>query len=285
MEYFMLNNNINIPALGIGTFTLAPTECEEVVRCALDTGYRLIDTANMYKNEKAVGRAIKKSGVPRKEIFITTKLWPTCFPYEKAKQAIEDSLRRLGTDYIDLLLLHQEVGDVKGAWRAMEEAVRAGEVKSIGVSNFSRENLDKLLETATILPAIVQNECHPYLQEKAFKQHMSEKNIRMQAWYPLGHGDLGLIMNPLFSELSQQYGKTNAQIILRWHIQAGNVAIPCSRKPEHIKENFDIWDFEISDEDMQKISGINSDKRYFKMPAFIKQIAFTRGNIDFDDQV
>ena len=285
MEYFMLNNNINIPALGIGTFTLSPTECEEVVRCALDTGYRLIDTANMYKNEKAVGRAIKKSGVPRKEIFITTKLWPTCFPYEKARQAIEDSLIRLGVDYIDLFLLHQEVGDVKGAWRAMEEAVRAGEVKSIGVSNFSRENLDKLLEIATILPAIVQNECHPYLQEKAFKQHMSEKNIRMQAWYPLGHGDLRLIMNPLFSELSQKYGKTNAQIILRWHIQAGNVAIPCSRKPEHIKENFDIWDFEISDEDMQKISGINSDKRYFKMPAFIKQIAFTRGNIDFDDQV
>lgn len=285
MESFKLNNGIEIPSLGIGTFTLEPAECEEAVRYALEVGYRLIDTANMYKNEKAVGRAIKKSDISRKEIFITTKLWPTCYPYTKAKQTIDDSLRRLGVDYIDLLLLHQEVGDIKGAWTAMEEAVAAGKVHSIGVSNFSKESLAKLNGFANTIPAVVQNECHPYLQENTYKAHLKEKNIRMQAWYPFGHGDLRLIMNPLFSELSQKYGKTNAQIILRWHIQAGNVAIPGSRSSEHIKENFDIWDFEISDEDMQKIAGLNSDKRYFKMPAFIKQIAFTRGNIDFDDQV
>lgn len=285
MESFKLNNGIEIPSLGIGTFTLEPAECEEAVRYALEVGYRLIDTANMYKNEKAVGRAIKKSGVPREDIFITTKLWPTCFPYEKAKQAIDASLRRLGVDYIDLLLLHQEVGDIKGAWTAMEEAVAARKVHSIGVSNFSKDSLAKLNGFANITPAVVQNECHPYLQENVYKAHLNEKNIRLQAWYPLGHGDQGLLMDPLFTELGLKYKKTNAQIILRWHIQTGNVAIPGSRNPEHIKENFDIFDFEISDKDMLRIANRNKEKRYFKMPAFVKQIAFTRGNIDFDNQV
>ena len=239
----------------------------------------------MYKNEKAVGRAIKKSKVDRSEIFITTKLWPTSFSYEKACNEIDDTLKRLGTDYIDLLLLHQEVGEVKQAWRAMEEAVEVGKVRAIGVSNFSKVSLDKLMNGAKIIPTVVQNECHPYFQEKDFRKFLSRQDIKLMSWYPLGHGDMGLLRNAQITELSKKYNKSNAQLILKWHIQTGIVPIPSSRNPEHIAENIDIFDFDISEEDMKKIAEINKDKRYFKMPMFVKQIAFTRGNIDFNNQV
>ena len=285
MNTFTLNNGIEMPVIGYGTFTLEPADCEELVARALHDGYRLIDTANMYKNEKAVGRAIRKSKVNREEIFITTKLWPTSFPYEKAGKEIDETLKRLGTDYIDLLLLHQEVGDVEGAWRACEEALQSGKVRAIGVSNFSRESMEKLLSYAKVKPSVVQNECHPYLQENDFREYLAKNDIRLMSWYPLGHGDLSLIMNPVFEEIGAKYNKTNAQVILRWHIQSGIIPIPSTRDMVHLRDNIDIFDFELSDEDMKRIADINRDKRYFKMPMFVKQIAFTRGNIDFNDQV
>lgn len=285
MNTFTLNNGIEMPVIGYGTFTLEPADCEELVARALHDGYRLIDTANMYKNEKAVGRAIRKSKVNREEIFITTKLWPTSFPYEKAGKEIDETLKRLGTDYIDLLLLHQEVGDVEGAWRACEEALQSGKVRAIGVSNFSRESMEKLLSYAKVKPSVVQNECHPYLQENDFREYLAKNDIRLMSWYPLGHGDLSLIMNPVFEEIGAKYNKTNAQVILRWHIQSGIIPIPSTRDMVHLRDNVDIFDFELSDEDMKRIADINRDKRYFKMPMFVKQIAFTRGNIDFNDQV
>ena len=285
MHTFTLNNGIEMPVIGYGTFTLEPADCEELVAKALHDGYRLIDTANMYKNEKAVGRAIRKSKVKREEIFITTKLWPTSFPYEKAGKEIDETLKRLGTDHIDLLLLHQEVGDVEGAWRACEEALQSGNVRAIGVSNFSRESMEKLLSYAKVKPSIVQNECHPYLQENGFREYLAKNDIRLMSWYPLGHGDLSLIMNPAFEEIGAKYNKTNAQVILRWHIQSGIIPIPSTRDMVHLRDNVDIFDFELSDEDMKRIADINRDKRYFKMPMFVKQIAFTRGNIDFNNQV
>ena len=285
MNTFTLNNGIKMPVIGYGTFTLEPSDCEELVAKALNDGYRLIDTANMYKNEKAVGRAIRKSKIKREEIFITTKLWPTSFPYEKATKEIEDTLKRLGTDYIDLLLLHQEVGDVEGSWRACEEALQSGKVRAIGVSNFSRESMEKLLLYAKVKPTVVQNECHPYLQENSFREYLAKNKIRLMSWYPLGHGDFSLIMNPTFEEIGAKYNKTNAQVILRWHIQSGIIPIPGTRGMVHLGENIEVFDFELSDEDMQRIADINRDKRYFKMPMFVKQIAFTRGNIDFNDQV
>lgn len=285
MEYRTLNNGIEMPVLGFGTFTLEPADCEELVAEALKEGYRLIDTANMYKNEKAVGRAIRKSKVNREEIFITTKLWPTSFPYEKASKEIDETLKRLGTDYIDLLLLHQEVGDIEGAWKACEEAVKSKKVKSIGISNFSTESIDKLLAHASIKPAVLQNECHPYLQEKRLREYLQKNDIRLMSWYPLGHGDASLISNPVFTEIGKKYNKTSAQAILRWHIESGIIAIPCTRNISHLSENIDVFDFELSDEDMKTISDINRNKRYFKMPMFVKQIAFTRGNINFNDQV
>ncbi len=285
MNTFTLNNGIEMPVIGYGTFTLEPADCEELVAKALHDGYRLIDTANMYKNEKAVGRAIRKSKVNREEIFITTKLWPTSFPYEKAGREIDETLKRLATDYIDLLLLHQEVGDVEGAWRACEEALQSGKVRAIGVSNFSRESMEKLLSYAKVKPSVVQNECHPYLQENDFREYLAKNDIRLMSWYPLGHGDLSLIMNAAFEEIGAKYNKTNAQVILRWHIQSGIIPIPGTRDMVHLGENIEVFDFELSDEDMLRIADINRDKRYFKMPMFVKQIAFTRGNIDFNDQV
>ena len=285
MNTFTLNNGIKMPAIGYGTFTLEPLDCEELVVKALHDGYRLIDTANMYKNEKAVGRAIRKSKINREEVFITTKLWPTSFPYEKALKEIDETLKRLGTDYIDLLLLHQEVGDIEGAWRACEEAVQSGKVRAIGVSNFSRESMEKLLSYAKVKPSVVQNECHPYLQENDFREYLAKNDIKLMSWYPLGHGDFSLIMNPTFEEIGAKYDKTNAQVILRWHIQSGIIPIPGTKDSVHFGENIEVFDFELSDEDMQRIADINRDKRYFKMPMFVKQIAFTRGNIDFNDQV
>ena len=258
--YVELNNGVKMPAAGIGTFMLSPDEAENSVLSALQGGYRLIDTANAYVNEKAVGRAIKKSGVAREEIFLETKLWPSFYEQE---DAVEKTLERLDTEYIDLLLIHQPAGNYIAGYRLMEKAYKEGKVKAIGLSNFTIAQIQEILDICEVKPAILQTEVHPYSQEKALKEFLEKENIIIQAWYPLGHGDKALIGEKVFTELAGKYGKSNAQIILRWHIQAGNVVIPGSKNPEHIRANFDLFDFNLTDAEMDSIIALNKDKRYY----------------------
>lgn len=260
MKYAELNNGIKMPMAGIGTFLLSPDEAENSVISALECGYRLIDTANAYVNEKAVGRAMKKSGVPRKEIFLETKLWPSFYEQE---DAVEKTLERLDTDYIDLLLIHQPAGNYVAGYRLMEKAYKEGKVKAIGLSNFNQDQIKEILQLCEVKPAVLQTEVHPYSQEKELKKFLDQEKIVIQAWYPLGHGDKALIEEPLFGQLASKYGKSNAQIILRWHIQEGNIVIPGSKNPDHIKANFDLFDFELTGEEMDKIAAMDKQKRYY----------------------
>lgn len=260
MKYAELNNGINMPMTGIGTFLLSPDEAENSVISALECGYRLIDTANAYVNEKAVGRAMKKSGVPREEIFLETKLWPSFYEQE---DAVEKTLERLDTDYIDLLLIHQPAGNYVAGYRLMEKAYKEGKVKAIGLSNFNQDQIKEILQLCEVKPAVLQTEVHPYSQEKELKKFLDQEKIVIQAWYPLGHGDKALIEEPLFGQLASKYGKSNAQIILRWHIQEGNIVIPGSKNPDHIKANFDLFDFELTGEEMDKIAAMDKQKRYY----------------------
>lgn len=260
MEYITLNNGVKMPMAGIGTFLLSPDEAEASCISALGCGYRLIDTANAYVNEKAVGRAMKKSGLPREEIFLETKLWPSFYEQE---DAVEKTLERLDTDYIDLLLIHQPAGNYVAGYRQMEKAYKEGKVKAIGLSNFTAEGIQEILDICEVKPAILQTEVHPYSQEKGLKEFLAKEGIVIQAWYPLGHGDAALIKEPVFTALAEKYGKTNAQIILRWHVQAGNVVIPGSKNPDHIKANLDLFDFALTEEEMAQIAALNQDKRYY----------------------
>ena len=260
MEYVTLNNGVKMPMAGIGTFLLSPDEAEASVLSALENGYRLIDTANAYVNEKAVGRAMKKSGVPREEIFLETKLWPAFYEQE---DAVEKTLKRLDTDYIDLLLIHQPAGNYIAGYRQMEKAYKEGKVKAIGLSNFSEKMIWEILEICEVQPAILQTEVHPYSQEKQLKEFLQQEGMVIQAWYPLGHGDKALIQEPVFTELAEKYHKSNAQIILRWHIQSGNIVIPGSKNPDHIKDNFDLFDFTLTDEEMDRIAAMDQQKRYY----------------------
>lgn len=258
--YVELNNGVKMPMAGIGTFMLSPDEAENSVINALKAGYRLIDTANAYVNEKAVGRAMKKSGVAREEIFLETKLWPSFYEQE---DAVDKTLERLDTDYIDLLLIHQPAGNYAAGYRLMEKAYKEGKVKAIGLSNFDASQIREILDICEIKPAILQTEVHPYFQEKELKEFLGKENIVIQAWYPLGHGDKALIEESVFSRLAEKYGKSNAQIILRWHVQAGNVVIPGSKNPEHIRANFELFDFELTDAEMDEIAALNKDVRYY----------------------
>lgn len=260
MDYTTLNNGVKMPMAGIGTFMLSPDEAENSCVSALECGYRLIDTANAYVNEKAVGRAMKKSGLPREEIFLETKLWPSFYEQE---DAVEKTLERLDTDYIDLLLIHQPAGNYVAGYRQMEKAYKEGRVKAIGLSNFTAEGIREILDICEAKPAILQTEVHPYSQEKELKEFLAKENIVIQAWYPLGHGDAALIQEPVFTALAKKYGKTNAQIILRWHVQVGNVVIPGSKNPDHIKANLDLFDFTLTEEEMTAIAGLNKGKRYY----------------------
>ena len=260
MEYVTLNNGIKMPMAGIGTFLLSPDEAEASVLAALEYGYRLIDTANAYMNEKAVGRAMKHSGVAREDIFLETKIWP-CF-YEE-NDAIDKTLERLDTDYIVLLLIHQPAGNYVAGYRQMEKAYKEGKVKAIGLSNFNEDQIKEILDICEVKPQILQTEVHPYSQEKALKAFLDKEGIVIQAWYPLGHGDKTLIEEPLFAEFGTKYGKSSAQIILRWHIQDGNIVIPGSKNPDHIKDNFDIFDFALTDVEMEQIAAMDKQKRYY----------------------
>lgn len=269
MEYITLNNGIKMPMEGIGTFLLSPKEAETAVLSALEDGYRLIDTANAYMNEKAVGRAIKKSGIDRTEIFLETKLWPSF--YEKA-DAVEKTLERLDTDYIDLLLIHQPAGNYAAGYKVMEKACKEGKVKAIGLSNFNQEQIEEILSICEIKPTILQTEVHPYAQEKELKEYLAEKEIFIQAWYPLGHGDAGLLNEPLFARLAEKYQKSSAQIILRWHIQDGNIVIPGSKNAKHIRDNFDIFDFTLDESEMEKIAALDNGRHYYtSTPEMLKK--------------
>ena len=267
--YVKLNNGVEMPMAGIGTFLLSPQEAEASCISALQDGYRLIDTANAYVNEKAVGRAMKKSGIARNEIFLETKLWPSFY---NDADAVEKTLQRLDTDTIDLLLIHQPAGNYIAGYRLMEQAYKAGKVRAIGLSNFNEEQIREILSVCEVRPAVLQTEIHPYSQEKGLKEFLSKEDI--QAWYPLGHGDAALLQEPVFAKLAEKYGKSNAQVILRWHIQAGNVVIPGSKNPEHIRANFDLFDFELTAEEMQEIQKLNKDKRYYtSTPELLKSYA------------
>lgn len=270
-KYIKLNNEVDMPMAGIGTFLLSPDEAEVSVTSALQSGYRLIDTANAYVNEKAVGRAIHKSGIDRKEIFLETKLWPSF--YEQV-DAVEKTLERLDTDYIDLLLIHQPAGNYIAGYKLMEQAYKAGKVRAIGLSNFTPAQIQEILDVCEVKPAVLQTEVHPYSQEQELKAFLAQEDMVIQAWYPLGHGDKTLIEEPVFSKLAAKYGKSNAQIILRWHVQSGNVVIPGSKNPEHIRANFDLFDFSLDDTEMEEIAALNKNKRYYtSTPDMLKAYA------------
>ncbi len=278
MEYVTLNNGVKMPMAGIGTFLLSPDEAEASVLYALECGYRLIDTANAYVNEKAVGRAMAKSGLAREEIFLETKLWPSFYEQD---DAVDKTLQRLNTDYIDLLLIHQPAGNYAAGYRQMERAYEEGKVRAIGLSNFDEKQIREILDTCRVKPAVLQTEAHPYSQEKELKKFLDGQGIVIQAWYPLGHGDRALIQEPLFAELGRKYGKSSAQIILRWHIQDGNIVIPGSKNPSHIKDNFDLFDFALTDEEMARISAMDRQKRYYtSTPELLRQYAEMVPDVD-----
>ena len=262
--YITLNDGNKIPQFGLGVFQIPGDEkTKEACLEAFKLGYRHIDTAHAYQNERGVGQAVKESGIPREEIWITSKLWPSEYGEGKTAKAIDKMLERLQTDHIDLLLLHQQFGDYLGAWKDMEKAVAESKVKSIGLSNFESERLEEVLAAATINPSVLQVECHPYYQQNDLKKRIAPYNTVIESWYPLGHGDAALIEEPVFTKLAEKYGKTNAQIILRWHIQEGIIVFPKSSNPVHIKENIDIFDFELTEEEMNEIRQLDKGFRYY----------------------
>lgn len=276
MQYFTLNNGIKIPALGFGVFQVPDhAECERAVAEALNAGYRLIDTAAAYMNEQAVGAAIAKSGIPRDQLFITTKLWVQDASYEKAKDAIDRSLKNLGLDYLDLYLIHQPMGDYYGAYRAMEEAYRAGKLKAIGVCNFYPHVLTDFCETVDIVPAVNQVELHPFFAQEKALEVMKEYGVTPEAWGPFAEGQHGIFTHPVLTGIGDKYGKSATQVALRWNIQRGVVVIPKSVHAGRIKQNIGVFDFELTPEDMAKISALSLGKSGIvdhTDPAFVKMI-------------
>ncbi len=260
MENIVLNNKLECPAVGIGTYMLSPADAENSVREALKMGYRLVDTANAYVNERAVGRGIKESGVDRTEVFLSTKLWPSEYENENA---VDETLERLGVDYVDLLYIHQPAGNWLAGYRLLEKAYKEGKAKSIGISNFEGKYMEELETKWEIVPQFIQVEAHPYFTQTELRKTLDKYDIKLMSWYPLGHGDKSLINEPVFAELGKKYGKSSAQIILRWHTQMGFVVIPGSKNVDHIRDNLDILDFKLTDEEMAEIAGLDKNERYY----------------------
>ena len=276
MEFVTLNNGVKMPLEGFGVFQVPdPAQCEQAVLDAIASGYRLIDTAAAYMNEKAVGEAIKKSGVPREELFITTKLWVQDASYEAAKKAIQTSLDNLGLSYLDLYLIHQPMGDYVGAYRAMEEAYKEGKLKAIGVCNFYPNRLADLCETVEVIPAVNQVELHPFFQQENALALMKEYGVVPEAWGPFAEGNHGIFTHPVLTAIGQKYGKSAAQVALRWNVQRGVVVIPKSVHKERIEQNMNIWDFQLSEEDMAEIAKLDighSEIVDHSDPAFVKML-------------
>ena len=274
METIKLNNGVEMPLLGYGVFKVAPEECERCVSDALNVGYRLIDTAQAYFNEEGVGNAISKSSVPRQDIFLVTKVWISNAGEEKAAASIDESLRKLKTDYIDLLLIHQAYGDVFGSWRAMEKAYRAGKVRAIGVSNFQAGRFFDFAHYVDIKPMVNQLQCNPLVQQQGIEPILAEHDTKMMAWGPLGgEGAEGVVKNELLASIGKVYGKTAAQVALRWLTQRGIVAIPKSTHVERMRQNLDIFDFTLTDEEMKRIATLNCHDAgtvNFGDPQFVK---------------
>ena len=276
MEYVTLNNGGKMPLEGFGVFQVPdPAQCEQAVLDAIESGYRLIDTAAAYMNEKAVGEAIKKCGVPREELFITTKLWVQDATYEGAKEAIQTSLDNLGLDYLDLYLIHQPLKDYVGAYRAMEEAYKEGKLKAIGVCNFYPARLADLCETVEVMPAVNQVELHPFFQQENALAVMKEYGVVQEAWGPFAEGNHGIFTHPVLTKIGDKYGKSAAQVALRWNVQRGVVVIPKSVHKDRMEQNMNIWDFNLSDEDMAEIAKLDlghSEIVNHDDPGFIKML-------------
>ena len=260
METITLNNGVKCPVIGIGTFMLSPANAENSVREAMKMGYSLVDTANAYVNERAVGRGMRESGVPREEIFLSTKLWASEYENENA---VDETLERLGVEYVDLLYIHQPAGNWLAGYRQLEKAYRNGKAKAIGISNFEGKYIAELETKWEIAPQFIQVEAHPYFPQDELRVTLDKYGIRLMAWYPLGHGDKSLIEEPVFRQIGEKYGKSSAQVILRWHTQMGFVVIPGSRNVAHIRDNLDILDFTLTEEEMAEIAKLNKGKRYY----------------------
>ena len=264
METVKLYNNVEVPVLGIGTFMISPEDTEKSVYAALKLGYRMIDTANAYMNEEAVGKALKKAInegiVTREEVFVSTKIWATLYENENA---VDDTLKRLDLDYVDLLFIHQPAGNYMAGYRMLEKAYKDGKAKSLGISNFEGEKLEKLLADSEIKPHVIQMEAHPYCTEKEIRDRLAEYGTVTMGWYPLGHGDRGLVNEEVFTKLADKYRKSNAQIVLRWHTQMGFITIPGSKNPDHIRDNGDIFDFSLTEEEMAEIAKLDGTKKYY----------------------
>ncbi len=264
MEYTTLANDLKMPLLGLGTFMISPADAEASVYKALKNGYRLIDTANAYMNEAAVGKAMKRAMeegiVKREEIFLSTKLWPTLY---ESDTAVDETLVRLGTDYIDLLFIHQPAGNFTAGYAKIETAYKAGKARSLGISNFHGEKLERLLAEAEVKPHVIQLETHPYHIDHAVMKRLASYGTRLMGWYPLGHGDTTLLEEPIFLELADKYRKSTVQIILRWAVQRGFITIPGTKNPDHIRANFDIFDFVLTEAEMAEIAKLDGKKRYY----------------------
>ncbi len=276
VEYRTIKNGVKMPVLGFGVFQVSdPKVCEESVLTAIRHGYRLIDTAAVYGNETAVGAAIRKCGVPREELFITTKLWVQDVGYEKTKAAFAASLDRLGLDYLDLYLIHRPFGDYYGAWRAMEELYEQGKIRAIGVSNFGSDRLVDLVMNNKVRPAVNQIECHPFFQQESAREICREYGIQMEAWAPFAEGKQGIFQNETLMRIGAKYGKSPAQVILRWNIDRGVVVIPKSVHEERIAQNIDVFDFRLSKEDMDAIAALDGGQTFFvrnEDPQYVKMI-------------
>ena len=262
METITLNNGIEIPQVGLETYLLEPDDAQASVTYALDNGYTLIDTANVYVNERAVGRGMRASGKNREQIFLETKLWPSFFERETE---VDETLERLGVDYIDLMILHQPAGNIIAGYRQLEAAYKAGKLRAIGLSNFDVAQTQRILDECEVVPAINQVECHPYFPQTELKELLKEHNIALQAWYPLGgRGNDSIMGESLIQDLAQKHGKSPAQVILRWHVQQGHIVIPGSKTPSHIAQNIELFDFALTDKETAQIATLNRGKPMFE---------------------
>ena len=265
-----LNNGVEMPLVGLGTYQLSPDEAQASVTFALDNGYELIDTANVYVNERGVGRGMRASTTAREDVFLETKLWPSFYD---SGTAVDETLERLGVAYIDLMILHQPAGNIRAGYRKLEDAYRAGKLRSIGISNFNAAEVQHLIDECEVMPALIQTECHPYFPQTELKKLLAQHNIALQAWYPLGgRGNDSIMGEPLIGELAKAHGKSPAQVTLRWHVQQGNIVIPGSKTPSHIAQNIELFDFALTDEEMARIAALDrGDTIYHRTPELLDQ--------------